>query len=258
MRSLSELPTGFKDNIRYILTDIDDTLTEDGKLGPEVYKALWRLHEAGYILIPVTGGPAGWCDMIVRLWPVDAVIGENGAFTYYFEDSKVQTLAHPSASKDGSKEKLEKIFDAVLEEIPEARQAQDQFSRIFDFAIDYNQTAPKLGYETAERIKKIYEQHGANARISSIHVNTWIGNYSKREMAVMFMKERYGISEQEFKQQALYCGDAPNDEPMFDLLPNSFAVANILEFSERLISKPAWVATGRGGSGFVEIAEKLL
>lgn len=258
MKPISELPHDFKNNIRYILTDIDDTLTEDGKLGPEVYRSLWRLHEAGYKLIPVTGGPAGWCDMIIRLWPVDAVIGENGAFTYYFENSMVQTLAHPSASADGNLEKLERIFEAVLEEIPEARRAQDQFSRIFDFAIDYNQTSPKLGYETAERIKRIYEKHGANARISSIHVNTWMGSYSKREMAVLFMKERFGLSVEEFREQAIYCGDAPNDEPMFDLLPHSFAVANILEFREILISRPAWVTSGRGGSGFVEIAEKLL
>ena len=258
MKPLSELPSQFKDGISYILTDIDDTLTEEGKLGPGVYSALWRLSEAGYKIIPVTGGPAGWCDMIIRLWPVDAVIGENGAFTYYLEDSEIRTLSHPTAEESGSKEKLEKIFEAVKKEIPLARKAQDQFSRIYDFAIDYNQSSPKLGYETAMRIKRIYEEYGANARISSIHVNTWFGNYSKREMAILFMKERYNLSVEEFKSRAIYCGDAPNDEPMFDLLPNSFAVANILDFSEILISEPTYVASKCGGSGFVEIAEKLL
>ena len=32
----------------------------------------------GKLVIPITGRPAGWCDHIARMWPVDAVVGENG------------------------------------------------------------------------------------------------------------------------------------------------------------------------------------
>ena len=66
--------------IRYVLTDIDDTVTTDGRLTATAYQALEALDQAGILVIPITGRPAGWCDHIARMWPVYAVVGENGAF----------------------------------------------------------------------------------------------------------------------------------------------------------------------------------
>ncbi|MDC7228119.1 MAG: HAD-IIB family hydrolase [Spirochaetales bacterium] len=244
--------------IKYVLTDIDDTLTSNGKLESEAYAAMWKLHDAGIRVIPVTGRPAGWCDMIIRQWPVDAVIGENGAFAYFFEDSQLKSFVHPSVADGESIKKLENIYATVKEEIPLVRRARDQFARIYDLAIDFNEDPPKLGYQTAVKIRDICEEFGAEAKISSIHVNTWFGNYSKRDTAILFMKERYGLSEDEFMEQAVFCGDSPNDEPMFGYLPISFAVANILDFRDILKNEPAFVASKRGGKGFVEIASKLI
>ncbi|HAK45942.1 MAG TPA: hypothetical protein DCO79_08510 [Spirochaeta sp.] len=257
MRSLKDFKPP-QSGVKFVLTDIDDTLTEDGKLGADAYASLWRLHDAGIRVIPVTGRPAGWCDLIIRQWPVDAVVGENGAFVYYFEDSQLKSFVHPSVADGESIKKLELIFSAVKAEIPLVRKAKDQFARIYDLAIDFNEDPPRLGYETAVRIKDICDGHGAEAKISSIHVNTWFGSYSKRDMAVLFMKERYGLSEDELKRQSIFCGDSPNDEPMFAYLPNSFAVANILDFKDILKNEPAFVASKRGGAGFVEITEKLI
>jgi hydroxymethylpyrimidine pyrophosphatase-like HAD family hydrolase len=62
-----------------LLFDIDETLTTGGKLTALAYAALEKLHAAGKRLVAVTGRPAGWCDQIARMWPVDAVVGENGA-----------------------------------------------------------------------------------------------------------------------------------------------------------------------------------
>ncbi len=243
--------------VRFVLTDIDDTLTDEGKLGSEAYSALWKLSAAGIRVIPVTGRPAGWCDMIIRQWPVEAVIGENGAFVYYFEDRQLKSFIHPSVADGESIRKLENVYNAVKAEIPLVRKAKDQFARIYDLAIDFNEDPPRLGYETAVRIREICESFGAVAKISSIHVNTWFGNYSKRDTAVLFMQERYGLTEAEFKKQAVFCGDSPNDEPMFGCLPNSFAVANILDFADILETEPAYIASKRGGAGFVEVAELL-
>ena len=47
--------------LRFALMDIDDTLTTEGKLPAESYAALWSLKEAGLIVVPITGRPAGWC-----------------------------------------------------------------------------------------------------------------------------------------------------------------------------------------------------
>ena len=63
-----------------LLFDIDDTLTTEGRLTGAAYAALERFKVAGKRAIAVTGRPAGWCDHIARMWPLDAVVGENGAF----------------------------------------------------------------------------------------------------------------------------------------------------------------------------------
>ena len=41
--------------IRYVLTDIDDTITNGGKLPAEAYDAMWKLHKLGYRVIPRHG-----------------------------------------------------------------------------------------------------------------------------------------------------------------------------------------------------------
>ena len=86
--------------IRYILTDIDDTITTEGKLPACAYTAMWRLHDAGYKVIPVTGRSCGWCDLIAREWPAAAVVGENGAVVYYMENGHLKVFTHPSVAGD--------------------------------------------------------------------------------------------------------------------------------------------------------------
>ena len=55
----------------------------------EAYAAVESLQRGGKKVVAVTGRPAGWCDHIARMWPVDAVIGENGAFYFWFADGKL-------------------------------------------------------------------------------------------------------------------------------------------------------------------------
>src|SRR6186713_1710034 len=81
MKQLSE----FKNpGVKFVFTDIDDTLTDEGLLRPESYAALWKLKEKGLHVIPITGRPAGWCEMIARFWPVDGIVGENGGFYFRY------------------------------------------------------------------------------------------------------------------------------------------------------------------------------
>src|SRR6188508_3165479 len=86
MRPIRDFPVEARRPIRFVLTDIDDTLSTGGQLTAVAYAALERLTASGLRVIPVTGRPAGWCDMIARFWPVDAVVGENGAFWMWHDD----------------------------------------------------------------------------------------------------------------------------------------------------------------------------
>ena len=88
MKSLKD----FRGSVKTLFTDIDGTLTDGRFLPQESYSMLWKLHEKGIHVIPVTGRSAGWCEMIARLWPVDGVIGENGAFYFRYKNKKMQRV----------------------------------------------------------------------------------------------------------------------------------------------------------------------
>ena len=254
MRPISSLTHDEIKDVHYILHDIDDTITNDGKLLPESYAAMWELARAGFKVIPVTGRPAGWCDLILREWPVDAVIGENGAFTDYFENSDKHRFFHPEV-RDRLSEKLGEIRNACLKEVPGCKVSQDQPYRVCDLAIDFNEDV-HLGLEAAEKIKEIAERFGAVAKISSIHVNIWFGNYTKVEMANLFFKEHLHLECPE--KEVIFFGDSPNDEPMFARFPLSVGVANIRPFEKSIGHLPQFVTEGKGGIGFAEGAKLII
>ncbi len=255
LRPFSEITAEELSGLRFILTDIDDTITSGGKLTAEAYSAMWALHEAGFGVVPVTGRPAGWCSLIVREWPVAGVVGENGAFAFYLRDGKFRELRHPNVS-ERSHEMLKAVTEAVLKEVPGSRLSADQFSHIYDLAIDYCEDEPKLSIADAEKIAEICRSFGAQAKVSSIHVNTWFGDYSKREMALLFFKDVLGAEDP--KRQILYFGDSPNDESMFEYFPLSCGVANIRPFAHAISHLPAFVTEREGGRGFAEAAAVIL
>ena len=45
--------------VKYLLTDVDDTLTEGGTLPSSSLSTLERVERAGIVVIPITGRPAG-------------------------------------------------------------------------------------------------------------------------------------------------------------------------------------------------------
>lgn len=255
MKSIEQFSVSQAGRLRYLLCDIDDTITTDGKVTAAAYRALWDLHEAGIAVIPVTGRPAGWCDLIVRQWPVQAVIGENGAFAYYFSNQQLQTYTHPQVAED-AQQRLEQIKQRVLEEIPGTRVSKDQFCRKYDLAIDFNEDPPYLGFAVAEEIRALCQSMGAEAKVSSIHVNTWFGQYDKVSMTQLYFEQIVG--DLEYQEHSLFFGDSPNDEPMFAFLPQTCAVANIQPFLDQLEHHPTYLAPAQSGEGFAQAVKIIL
>lgn len=255
MKPFCKMPKEAARDIKYVLCDIDDTLTLNGKLPAEAFAAIWKLSESGINVIPVTGRPAGWCDMIVREWPVAGVVGENGAFVYYFEDGHRLTLNHKNVAPD-AQQRLAAVREKVLAAFPLARVSKDQFARIYDLAIDFNEDPPYLGFDVAHEICAMCQKMGAEAKVSSIHVNTWFGKYDKLSMAEQFLKEI--LKESDPLKTVLYFGDSPNDEPMFEHFPNACGVANIAPFINSIKHLPTYVADAEGGFGFANAAKILL
>ena len=257
MKNFSQFPADAARLLRYVLFDIDDTITTDGYLQADAYAALWRMYQRGFVLVPVTGRPAGWCDMIIRQWPVHAIVGENGAFAFARTPEGYRVLTHPDADPN-AQVRLAGLRDACLAAFPQARIARDQFARKYDLAIDFCEDEPRLPLQTAYAIRDLCESHGATAKVSSIHVNAWFGEYDKKSMAAQLLTQIYHETPDTLPAAALYFGDSPNDEPMFAHFPLSCAVANILPFLDKLEKKPAYVTTHASGQGFAEAVDILL
>jgi HAD superfamily hydrolase (TIGR01484 family) len=261
MKPVAEMSAQEAGGLRYILMDIDDTLTREGKLLASAYASLWKLKEAGLRVIPVTGRPAGWCDLIAREWPVDGVVGENGALAFWEERSSsapsLKADYHPGAIRNDHPV-LAKVKERALAEFPLLRVAKDQFARLYDLALDFAEEEPALPLSAAQRVRDIAVEEGARAKVSSIHVNIWMGNYDKLSMAERFLSRRFGWERGAGDRELLFAGDSPNDEPMFARFPLACGVANVKKYEKIMKRFPAFAASLDCGDGFAEIAETIL
>lgn len=245
--------------LKYVFTDIDDTLTSDGKLQSAPYKALWDLSTSGIKVIPVTGRPAGWCEMIARFWPVDGVIGENGGFYFtYQKKTMLRYYAQDKNTRIQNQKKLENIKIEILKNIPGAGIASDQFCRQLDLAIDFCEDVSPLTAQEVSKIVDIFKAYGAQAKISSIHVNGWFGDHNKLSMCKIYCEKQLGFNLNTHQDHCAFIGDSPNDEPMFEFFNNSFAVQNINKFVHQLKAKPCYITPSKGGEGFCEFVQQLL
>ncbi|MBI4194901.1 MAG: HAD-IIB family hydrolase [Betaproteobacteria bacterium] len=261
MRPLAEFPLEARRDLRTVLCDIDDTLTTAGRLTASAYAAMERLQQAGLRVIPITGRPAGWCDHIARMWPVDGVVGENGAFYFRYDHGArrmERRFMDDAPTRNRHRERLKRIAAEIIEAVAGAAIAADQHYRETDLAIDYCEDVERLPRDAVERVVALMERHGLTAKVSSIHVNGWFGNYDKLTMTRVMMHECFAQDPDAARATCAFVGDSPNDAPMFAYFPHAVGVANIREFAGQLAHEPGYVTVAASGAGFCELVDCLL
>jgi len=261
VKPLAQFPLEARRAVRAVLADIDDTLTTHGRLHAIAYAALERLRAAGLLVIPVTGRPAGWCDHIARMWPVDAVVGENGAFWFRHDAAKgrlVKRYVIGDAERERRAACLEIIARRILAEVPGSAIASDQAYREADLAIDFCEDVPALPRAAVARIVELMQAEGLTAKVSSIHVNGWFGGYDKLSTTRLMLAEDFGIDLDGERERLVFAGDSPNDQPMFACFPNSVGVANVAKMADLMTVLPRYVTPSEGSEGFAELADAIL
>jgi hypothetical protein len=261
LRPLTTMPDDVRRAIRFVLTDIDDTLSTHGRLTAQAYAAMERLRAAGKLVIPITGRPAGWCDHIARMWPVDAVVGENGALYMRYDNARrrlVRRFVDDEVTRRAHRERLAGIAEKIVAAVPGCALASDQRYRESDLAIDFCEDVPALPRAAVDRIVALMQAEGMTAKVSSIHVNGWFGSYDKLAMTRTLCAEVFGIDIDAERAHFAFAGDSPNDAPMFAFFPNAVGVANVREFADRIATLPAYVTQAEAGAGFAELADFLL
>lgn len=261
LRALAEFPRDARAKVRGVLADIDETLTTHGRLPAAALDALEKLRAAGLLVVPVTGRPAGWCDHIARMWPVDAVVGENGAFWFRYDAALgklVKRYVIGEAQRALRGQRLQAIAARILREVPGSAIASDQPYREADLAIDHCEDVPPLSRAAVTRVVAIMEGEGLTAKVSSIHVNGWFGGYDKLSTTLLMLREDFGIDAGAEREAFVFAGDSPNDQPMFAFFPNAVGVANVRNMADLMTELPAWITPSAGSAGFAELARSLL
>jgi len=259
MRPLGELTAEACTGLKGIMCDLDDTLTSEGRLEARAFDALWRARRAGLRVAVITGRPAGWVDHLARMWPVDGVVGENGAFYFHMRDGKMhQRWVDDEETRRRNREKLAELARTIPVAVPGCAVSADQFCRAADLAIDFCEDVPPLPEEAIDKIVEAFEQAGATAKVSSIHVNGWFGSYDKLSCCKLMARELWDEDLDASANRYVFAGDSPNDEPMFAFFPLATAVANIVELQDRIAHLPTFVTPSRGGEGFAELVDRIL
>ncbi len=258
MRPLAELDAAACRNLAGVVFDIDDTITDDGRLTEASFTALWRLHRAGLRLIAVTGRPLGWCDVLAQLAPVDLAVGENGAGWVWRHGRTLHEGYWDSLDERlRGKGRLETLVKIVERELPNVPLAGDQRHRRVDLAFDVNETV-HLPPAIVQRLQDLIRGVDAHVLISSVHAHAFFSQYDKAVGVVRAAREVLGVDIPEAPERWLFIGDSGNDAAAFAYFPISVGVANVHEHLDRLPRTPAFITAHARAGGFAELADHIL
>ncbi len=187
------------------------------------------------------------------MWPVAGVVGENGAFSYaYDREGEPWPADRSRKSLDPSHPvgRTEARCCPGPGEVPGTVLAADQAFRVSDFAIDYCEDVPPLPQESVDAICRILSEEGVHFKVSSIHVNFWLGSFDKLSGVRSFLSGEAVGTLEDLAERALFIGDSPNDEPLFAGFAHSIAVGNLRRLLPRLTHRPEFLTDRDSAEGF--------
>jgi HAD superfamily hydrolase (TIGR01484 family) len=254
MKPISSATSQLK-SIRLVASDMDGTMTENGKFSEELFGAFSALREANVKIILVTGRSAGWVNGLASLLPIDGAIAENGGifFPANIESAGEELISMP-LGRAHQRHLLRNIFLTLQHEFPNIAEAPDNYFRITDWTYSVH----NLSNEDLARMNTICTNLGWDFTYSNVqcHITPRGQNKATGLQRVLANNQNLNI-EPNF---VLTIGDSPNDESLFDpsSFPNSVGVANIQQYISNLRHTPTFITTQPERAGFCEMAEYLI
>jgi HAD superfamily hydrolase (TIGR01484 family) len=258
VKPLSSLPAEDARRLRGLLFDLDDTLLTHGALTRGAYGALWDLHDAGLTLLAVTGRPSGWGEVIVRQWPIEGCVTENGAVHLVREGRGVARWdSCDELERRSRRARLATLIERVRERVPEARLADDVAARRSDVTWDIGESVT-LAEDRVQEIARTIQEGGARWTLSSVHLHATYDIDDKASGAVRFLSQRLGEEAGAALARFAFVGDSGNDAACFAAFRVTFGVANVRASVRHLSVPPRYIASRPMGEGFAEVAAEIL
>ncbi len=255
MKPLRHLTTEEAGALRGVCFDLDDTLLDHGRLREETYSALFRLVEAGLVLYGVTGRPAGWGEVLARLFPVKAIVSENGAIVCALEAGRV--VVRDSVDADTRRQRDARLRDLLVgfrEHFPDFEPADDVRARISDRTFDIGEFRQVPPARVAEATRYLSDR-GARVFVSSVHLHATFDYADKASGAVQLLARDSGLDATRVRHAFAYLGDSENDAACFAAFHVSIGVANL---RGRPTLRPRYVTAAPMGRGVAEAAAAIL
>lgn len=242
--------------------DLDDTLLSDGALDADVYAALFALRATGLRLVPVTGRPAGWGQVLARMWPVDALLTENGAIGFFARGTEMVWMdAVEPSTRALRADRVRSLLERIRQQLPEAQLSDDMPFRLSELAFDVAEHR-RLPEAQILALMQLIQEHGAWTTRSSVHVHGSFERIDKAQgllaAARRLLPREVGGDLGSLRHRVVFAGDSGNDVPAFAAFPCSVGVANVRRALRRLPAVPRYVTQAEKGRGFLELAEHLL
>ncbi len=237
-------------DIQLIATDIDGTLTRNGKFTRELLESIDLLTAKGIKLLLVTGRSAGWVSAVNNYLPVVGSIAENGG-GYFNSDGEFDFLTRIEKI-ELHREQLANRFWELQDCYPQIQESIDNQFRITDWTFD-------IGGLTDLELAQIANQcqgWGYSFTFSTIQCHIKPQQQDKGVAILQVLKQYFPKLK---PTQIVTVGDSPNDASMFDrsLFPHSVGVANIQHYTSQLIHQPQYITKSPEVAGFCELVNLL-
>ncbi|HZG39037.1 MAG TPA: HAD family hydrolase [Nodosilinea sp.] len=237
--------------VRLLATDMDGTLTRQGKFTAALITGLEQLQGAGLSVVIVTGRSAGWVNGLAHYLPVTGAMAENGGV--YFPPDAAPELLVDIPDLVAHRQYLSEAFSQLQWRWPQLHESDDNRFRFTDWTFDIQ----GLSEAELDDIAKVCQTLGWGFTYSTVQCHLFKPGQSKAAGLLQVLQRHFApISTAEI----ITLGDSPNDESLFDpeLFPHSIGVANVKDYWQHLTHHPAYVSHADEIEGFLELVNVLV
>jgi hydroxymethylpyrimidine pyrophosphatase-like HAD family hydrolase len=253
MGEVQPFPTpGFFDRPlpQLLATDMDGTLTRQGKFTTALLQGLERLAALGLPVVIVTGRSAGWVNGLAHYLPVVGAMAENGGLYFPPAGPPEPLIALPDVAVH--RQQLQEAFAHLQWRWPQIQESDDNRFRFTDWTFDIQ----GLSAEDLTTMAQICQSLGWGFTYSTVQCHLFKLGQSKAAGLQQVIQRHFAPLT---AADVITLGDSPNDESLFDpaQFPLSVGVANIHDYWQTLTHHPAYVTHSPELDGFLEVVEVL-
>ncbi|MDY6803489.1 MAG: HAD family hydrolase [Cyanobacteriota bacterium] len=239
-------------NLRLVASDMDGTLTKNGKFTPALLRSLEKLSAANIQVLIITGRSAGWVQAIKNYLPVIGAIAENGGLFFPSMREEPEFLTQME-NLTLYRQQLAETFQYLKSQFPDLIESGDNRFRLTDWTFD----VLGLSNSDLETIEELCREQNYGFTYSNVQCHIKPLEQDKATGLMQVLSQYFPQWEAE---QIITVGDSPNDESLFDKSKFSLSVgvANIMDYADKLRHRPVYVTKNKEVEGFCELVEVLL